>query len=320
MVQTEERSIAIVAMGGHAFMLRGEKGTIEQHQRNAAEISQVIMHLVDRDYNLVITHGNGPQVGNLLLMTELTSEQVPAMPLDVLVAQTEGSLGFILQQALLNQCAKVKIDKRVVTVVSQVVVSRSDPAFSRPTKPIGPFLTKEEAQRRKEELGWVIKEDSGRGWRRVVPSPQPEEVVQRRIIYDSVRAGHIVIACGGGGVPVIKRQDGTFEGVEAVIDKDLTSSVLGTQIKADILIILTEVPCVYLNYGKKDERPLGAVTVTEMEKYFQEGHFAEGSMLPKVRAILNFLERGGKRGLITNPEKLSEALEGHAGTHFVGGY
>jgi carbamate kinase len=153
-----------------------------------------------------------------------------------------------------------------------------------------------------------------------VPSPQPEEVVQRRIIYDSVRAGQIVIACGGGGVPVIKRQDGTFEGVEAVIDKDLTSSVLGTQIKADILIILTEVPCVYLNYGKKDERPLGAVTVTEMEKYFQEGHFAEGSMLPKVRAILNFLERGGKRGLITNPEKLSEALEGHAGTHFVGGY
>ena len=319
-MQAENKPIAIVAMGGHAFMLRGEKGSIEEHERNAAEISQQLMHLIDRDYNLVITHGNGPQVGNLLLMTELTSNQVSPMPLDVLVAQTEGSLGFILQEAILNQLAKSHREQQVVTVVTQVVVNRDDPAFRKPTKPIGPFLSREEAERRRKELGWQIIEDSNRGWRRVVPSPVPQEVVQHRIIYDAVRAGHIVVACGGGGVPVIHKPDGTYDGVEAVIDKDLTSSVLGSQIKADILIILTEVPNAFLNYGKPDQRALGAVTVTEMESYFLEGHFPEGNMGPKVRAILSFLQKGGKRGLITNPQKLGEALEGRAGTHFVGGY
>jgi len=319
-MQSDCKPIAIIAMGGHAFMLRGEKGTIQEHERNAAEISQQIMHLVDRDYSLVITHGNGPQVGNLLLMTELTSSQVPPMPLDVLVAQTEGSLGFILQEAILNQMAKSHREQRVVTVVTQVVVNRDDPAFRKPTKPIGPFLLKEEAEKRSRELGWQIIEDSNRGWRRVVPSPIPQDVVQNKIIYDAVRAGHIVVACGGGGVPVIRKPDGTFEGVEAVIDKDLTSSVLGSQIKADLLIILTEVPNAFLNYGKPDQRALGAVTLTEMENHFLDGHFPDGNMGPKVRAILTFLQKGGKRGLITNPQKLSEALEGRAGTHFVGGY
>lgn len=319
-MRPDNKPIAIVAMGGHAFMLHGEKGTIEDHQRNASEISSQIMHLVDRNYNLVITHGNGPQVGNLLLMTELTAEQVPPMPLDVLVAETEGSLGYIMQQAILNQLAKTRRSQRVVTVVTQVLVNRDDPAFLKPSKPIGPFLSREEAERRRDELGWNIMEDSGRGWRRVVPSPVPQEVVQHRIILDSVTAGHIVIACGGGGIPVIKKQDGTFEGVEAVIDKDLTSSVLASQIKADLLVILTEVPNVYLYYGTPKQRPLGAVTISEMESYEREGHFAEGSMGPKVHAILSFLSKGGKRGLITSPEKLGEALEGRAGTHFVGRY
>jgi carbamate kinase len=319
-MRPDNKPIAIVAMGGHAFMLHGEKGTIEDHQKNASEISSQIMHLVDRNYNLVITHGNGPQVGNLLLMTELTAEQVPPMPLDVLVAETEGSLGYIMQQAILNQLAKTRRSQRVVTVVTQVLVNRDDPAFLKPSKPIGPFLSKEEAERRRDELGWNIIEDSGRGWRRVVPSPVPQEVVQHRIILDSVTAGHIVIACGGGGIPVVKKQDGTFEGVEAVIDKDLTSSVLASQIKADLLVILTEVPNVYLYYGTPKQRPLGAVTISEMESYEREGHFAEGSMGPKVHAILSFLSKGGKRGLITSPEKLGEALEGRAGTHFVGRY
>lgn len=319
-MRPDNKPIAIVAMGGHAFMLHGEKGTIEDHQKNASEISSQLMHLVDRNYNLVITHGNGPQVGNLLLMTELTAEQVPPMPLDVLVAQTEGSLGYIMQQAILNQLAKTRRSQRVVTVVTQVLVNRDDPAFLKPSKPIGPFLSKEEAERRSDELGWNIIEDSGRGWRRVVPSPVPQEVVQHRIILDSVTAGHIVIACGGGGIPVIRKQDGTFEGVEAVIDKDLTSSVLASQIKADLLVILTEVPNVYLYYGTPKQRPLGAVTISEMESYEREGHFAEGSMGPKVHAILSFLSKGGKRGLITSPEKLGEALEGRAGTHFVGRY
>ncbi len=316
----EGKAIALVAMGGHAFMLPGEKGTFEEHMQNAEEISRKLMHLVDRDYDLVITHGNGPQVGNLLLMTELTGSQVPPMPLDVLVAQTEGSLGYILQQALLNQIARTRREKRVVTVVSQVVVDRDDPAFMKPSKPIGPFLSREEAEKRKQELGWEIMDDAGRGWRRVVPSPVPKEVVQHRIIRDAVRAGHIVIACGGGGVPVLRRQDGTLEGVEAVIDKDLTSAVLAGQVGADLLVILTDVPSVFLDWGKPTQRPLGAVTVGEMENYAREGQFAKGSMEPKVRAVLNFLSSGGKRGLITSPEKLDEALEGRAGTHFVGGY
>lgn len=319
-MSVEGKPTAIVAMGGHAFMLPGEKGTIEQHERNAGEISTELMHLVDRDYNLVITHGNGPQVGNLLLLTELTGQQVPPMPMDVLVSMTEGSLGYILQQAVLNQMARSRRARRVVTVVSQVVVDRDDQAFHNPTKPVGPFLSKEEAERRQKELGWRIIEDSGRGWRRVVPSPVPIEVVQHPIIRDAVLAGHIVIACGGGGIPVIRKQDSTFEGVEAVIDKDLTSSVLGSQIGADLLVILTDVPHAYLDYGKPTQRPLGAVTVGEMEAYMREGHFGGGSMKPKVRAILDFLARGGKRGLITSPAKLGEALEGRTGTHFVGRY
>lgn len=316
----EDKPIAIVAMGGHAFMLHGEEGTIEDHQRNAAEISTQLMHLVDCNYTLVITHGNGPQVGNLLLMTELTSKQLPPMPLDVLVAETEGSLGYIMQQAILNQLSKSHRHQRVVTVVSQVIVNRDDPAFKKPTKPIGPFLSMEEAECRKKELNWEIIEDSGRGWRRVVASPVPQEVIQYKIIQDSAKAGHIVIACGGGGIPVIKKQDGTFEGVEAVVDKDLTSSILGNQINAELLVILTEVPCVYLNYGTPKQKPLGAVTISEMETYEKEGHFAAGSMGPKVRAILFFLSRGGKRGLITSPEQLGDALEGRVGTHFVGRY
>jgi carbamate kinase len=319
-MENESKPIAVVAMGGHAFMLPGEKGTIEEHQRNAADIANSLMILADRSYNLVITHGNGPQVGNLLLVTELTGEQVPPMPLDVLVAQTEGSLGYIMQQAILNQLAKSRRDQRVVTVVSQVRVNRDDPAFHQPTKPIGPFLSKEEAQQRSKELGWNIIEDSRRGWRRVVPSPVPQEVVQYRIIQDAIRAGHIVVACGGGGIPVIKKQDGTYEGIEAVIDKDLTSSVLGSQITADLLVILTEVPCAYLGYGTSNQKALGAVTVSEMEGYMKEGHFAPGSMGPKVRAMISFLSRGGKRGLITSASKLADALEGRVGTHFVGGY
>ena len=319
-MQPKDKPIAIVAMGGHAFMLPGEKGTIDEHQLNAAQISAQLMHFIDRNYNLVITHGNGPQVGNLLLMTELTGTQLPPFPLDVLVAQTEGSLGYIMQQALLNDLAKSKRDQRVVTVVSQVLVKQDDPAFQRPTKPIGPFLSKEEAEKRQQQLGWKIIDDSGRGWRRVVPSPIPHEVVQYRVILDSVLAGHIVIACGGGGIPVIQKRDGSFQGIEAVIDKDLTSAVLGSQVKADLLVILTEVPNAYLNYGKPDQRSLGAVTVSEMEQYLKEGHFPEGSMGPKVRAIISFLTHGGKRGLITSPHKLSDALEGRAGTHFVGRY
>ena len=248
--------IVLVAMGGHAFMQPGEAGTIEDHERNAAQIAALLMTLVERDYYLCVTHGNGPQVGNLLLQQEHARAEVPSLPLDVLVAMTEGSLGYILQQALLNELRKRQAKRYVVTVVTQVVVDENDPAFRSPTKPIGPFLSREEAERRRDQLGWKVKEDAGRGWRRLVPSPQPLRVIQRHMIRDAVRQGHIVVACGGGGIPVKKQADGQFAGLEAVIDKDLTSSVLATDVGAALLVILTAVPQVYVRF--RDARPAGA--------------------------------------------------------------
>jgi carbamate kinase len=311
--------IVLVAMGGHAFMQPGEQGTIQDHERNAARIASLLMTLVERNYYICITHGNGPQVGSLLLQQELSGKEVPALPLDVLVAMTEGSLGYILQQALLNELGKRDTKRYVVTVVTQVVVDENDPAFQAPTKPIGPFLSREEAERRRDALGWKIKEDSGRGWRRLVPSPVPQKVIQRHMIRDAVRQGHIVVASGGGGIPVRKQEDGQFAGVEAVIDKDLTSSVLASDVGAALLVILTAVPQVFVNYGKPQQRALGAVTLEEIEHLHAEGHFPSGSMGPKIEAVIRFLRAGGRRALITDPESLPQAIEGRAGTHFVGG-
>src|SRR5512143_50943 len=248
--------IVLVAMGGHAFMQPGEKGTIDDHERNAVQIASLLMTLVERNYYLCVTHGNGPQVGNLLVQHELARAEVPQLPLDVLVAMTEGSLGYILQQALLNELRKRQMKRYVVTVVTQVVVDEGDPAFQEPSKPIGPFLSREEAERRRDQLGWKVKEDAGRGWRRLVPSPQPLRVIQRHMIRDAVRQGHIVIACGGGGIPVKRKPDGQIAGVEAVIDKDLTSSVLASDLGASLLVILTAVPQVYTSFGKPSQHPL----------------------------------------------------------------
>jgi carbamate kinase len=306
-------------MGGHAFMQPGEVGTVEDHERNAERIASLLMTLVERDYHLLITHGNGPQVGNLLLQQEQTRSEVPPLPLDVLVAMTEGSLGYILQQALLNQLRRRQSGRYVVTVVTQVVVDENDPAFREASKPIGPFLSREEAERRREELGWKIKEDAGRGWRRLVPSPSPLKVVQRHMIRDAVRAGHVVVACGGGGIPIKRLPDGQYAGVEAVIDKDLTSSVLATDVGAALLVILTAVPQVYVGFGTPEQRPLGAVTLEELERFHAQGHFPPGSMGPKIEAVIRFLKSGGRRALITNPESLPQAIDGRAGTHFVGG-
>jgi len=315
---TNERPIVVVAMGGHAFMQRGESGDIHDHERNAIAICGSLMTLVERDYNMVVTHGNGPQVGNALLQSELTHGQVPFMPLDVLVANTEGFLGYVLQQALLNHLRRREIKRYVVTMITQVLVEPDDPAFQNPSKPIGPFLTKEQAEERRDKLGWKILDDSGRGWRRLVPSPKPVRVVQRLMIRDSAKAGHIVVACGGGGIPIVRGKDRNYEGIEAVIDKDLTSSVLAAEIGAELLIILTDVPQAYIHYGQPGQKALGAVTLEEIEALQKEGHFGKGSMGPKVEAIVNFLKSGGKRGLITSPAKLGDALDGRAGTHFVG--
>ena len=319
-VDTQERApTAVVAMGGHAFIQPGEKGTCEDHERNARIICGQIMTLVERGYNLVITHGNGPQVGSLLDQTEMTREKIPPLPMDVLVAQTQGSLGYFLQQALLNELRHRHIRRYVVTMVTQVAVDPEDPAFQHPTKPVGPFLSKEEAEARQKEFGWVIAEDIGRGWRRVVASPTPVKVIQRHMVREAAHAGHIVVAAGGGGIPFHKCKDtNDYEGIEAVIDKDLTSSVLATDVHADLLIILTAVDRVYLNFSKPNQTPLGAVTLSECKGFIDSGHFPAGSMGPKVEAIYGFLKRGGKRGLITSPTHLEAALDGEAGTHFVG--
>lgn len=315
----EGQPLVLLAMGGHAFMREGERGTIGEHEQNADKIAGILMTLVERGYHLVITHGNGPQVGSLLLQNECSRSEVPSMPLDVLVGMTEGSLGYILQQSLLNQLRQRDVRRYVVTMVTQVLVDESDPAFQEPSKPIGPFLSKEEAERRRDELGWAVREQVGRGWRRLVPSPRPVKCVQRSMIRDAAREGHIVVACGGGGIPIVEGKDGRYRGVEAVIDKDLTSSVLAVNIQASLLISLTGVPQVYLNYNQPDQEPLGAVTLERIEELQAQGHFPPGSMGPKVEAAIHFLRHGGRRALITNPENLTAAIEGRAGTHLVGG-
>jgi carbamate kinase len=315
----KEKPIILVALGGHAFMQRGEKGTVEIQERNAAKICNTLQILVERGYKVVITHGNGPQVGDLLLLNESGDTSVPKMPLDVLVAQTEGSLGYFLQQAMLNTLRRSGQKRYVVTVVTQVLVDPNDEAFKKPTKPIGPFLGKEEAESRRDHLGWKIVDDSGRGWRRVVPSPKPIKVIQRHMIRESAEAGHIVIAGGGGGIPIVKKPDGSYEGVEAVIDKDLTSSILATEIGAEIFIILTEVPCVYTGYGTPNKAPIGAITAEQLGEMCAAGEFPAGSMGPKVAAAREFLERGGKRAIITDPETMPDALLGRGGTHIIGG-
>ena len=315
-----QKPIALVAMGGHAFMQSGEQGTIEEQEHNAKTIANVLMTLVERDYRLVITHGNGPQVGHLLLQHEMAKSESPEMPLDVLVAMTEGSLGYILQQALLNELRTRDIRRYVVTVVTQVIVNQNDPAFEDPTKPIGPFLGREEAQRRRDELGWAIREDAGgRGWRRLVASPQPERVIQADMIREAAEAGHIVVAGGGGGIPIrLGKDNGDYRGVEAVVDKDRTSAVLAAAVGAELLIILTSVPQVYTGFGTADQEALGAVTLAEIERLQREKPFPPGSMGPKIDAVIDFLKKGGRRALITDPATLPSAIEGGGGTHFVG--
>jgi len=306
-------------MGGHAFMLPGERGTHEQAERNARTIGEALMTFVERGYNLVLSHGNGPQVGDLLEAVERTRDHIPPRPLDVLVAETEGSLGYLLQCALLNELRTRKLERYVVTVITQVLVDPDDPAFAAPTKPVGPSLAEDQAKARAAEDGWQIKQDGERGWRRVVPSPRPVKVIQRHMIREAAYRGHIVIAGGGGGIPVTKDPSSKdYVGVEAVIDKDLTSSVLATNVRADLLVILTAVDGVYLDWGGPNQRRLGAVTMAECKSYIDGDQFPAGSMGPKVEAIYGFLERGGKRGLITDAEHLAEALDGKGGTHFVG--
>lgn len=312
-----DRKMIVVALGGNALIRQGEKGDIETQEKNAGEIVGLLMSLVERDYNLVVTHGNGPQVGNLLLRNEASKDKLPFMPLDLLVAETEGSMGYLLQQAFLNYLRRRDIRRYVVTMITQVIVDRYDPAFTRPSKPIGMFYTKEEADEFTKLYDWNMIEDAGRGWRRVVPSPRPIKIVQRHMVRHLAIEGNIVIAGGGGGIPILINEEGEYIGIEAVIDKDLTSSILANDIKAEMLIILMPEPRVFAYYQTKRERPIERVTLSEMKDYLAEGHFPPGNIGPKVEAAINFVERGGTEAIITNAENLAAALDGQQGTHIV---
>ncbi|MFA5795334.1 MAG: carbamate kinase [Candidatus Brocadiia bacterium] len=309
------KKLTVIALGGNALLKDKEKGTIQEHERNAAETCAHFLPLLKGDYQIVITHGNGPQVGNILIQNETAKDLVPQMPLDVCVADSEGSIGYILQQALLNQLRKHDIKRYVVTMITQVVVDSKDPAFSNPTKPIGPFYKKEEAERLKADKKWVMSEDSGRGWRRMVPSPQPTRIIQQQMIKELVKEGHIVVAVGGGGIPIWKNKDNDYEGIESVIDKDLASALLASEIKAPLFIILTTVPKVYINYGKPDQQALDKVSLTQLKGYLKDGQFGVGSMKPKIEAAMKYLSAMDGTVIITSAECLSAALAKKDGTY-----
>lgn len=306
---------ALLAVGGNSLIRAGQRGTIEEQFENAQKTADYIAELIEKGFNLVITHGNGPQVGAQLIRSELGSGQVYSMPLDVCVASTQGEIGYILQNSIQKALRKKGIDNPVITIVTQVVVNEDDPAFKKPTKPVGPFYTREEAER-KRKLGWEIIEDAGRGYRRVVPSPKPIDIVEKEAIKQCLNDGMIVIAVGGGGIPVIKK-DGEYVGVEAVIDKDRASAVLAKYLEVDYFIISTDADKVYLNYKKPNQKALDTITVEEAKKFYNEGHFPPGSMGPKIEAVIDFIESGGKCAIITSPENLIEAIFGNAGTKIV---
>ncbi len=302
----------VLAVGGNALLRPGDRGTAEEQMLRARQTAEEIYRIFE-EFKVVITHGNGPQVGAILLQNEHSRDVVPPMPLDVCGAMSQGEIGYFLAQGFHNVFREKGIRKEVVPIVTRVIVDPNDSAFQNPSKPIGPFYTEEEAKRLSREKGWTVVEDSGRGWRRVVPSPDPKEIVEREIIRMVIDSGHVAIAVGGGGIPVIQR-DGNLVGVEGVIDKDLASAVLARDIGADRLIILTSVDMVYLNFGTPEQRGIERMNVDEARRYMEEGHFKKGSMYPKIMASILYLESGGKEVLITSPEKLQDALRGNGGT------
>jgi carbamate kinase len=305
---------AVVALGGNAISRKGEDDTIANQFRHTRESLAAIIPLVKRGYNLAITHGNGPQVGNAILRVELARGKAPVLPLGVCVADTEGGMGYMIAQSLQNRLMREHIDRAVSAILTQVIVDRNDPDLASPSKFIGQFYSQEDAQRFAVERGWKVKPDGDRGWRRVVGSPTPKGIVEGSVIRAMVAGGAIVIAAGGGGIPVCVEPDGTYEGLDVVVDKDRASAVLGREIGAQTLIILTEVDQVAINFGKSNERLISKMTVRDAKQYCAEKHFPPGSMGPKIEAAITFLEFGGERVIITSIESAAEALDGHAGT------
>ncbi len=312
--------LVIVAIGGNSLVKDNGRNTIQDQYEAVCETAANIADMVQEGYNVVVTHGNGPQVGFALQRCEIANEVsgMPTIPLVNCVADTQGGIGYQIQQALTNEFANRGINKKVATVITQVEVSKDDPNFQNPTKPVGSFFTQEQAEEmRKEHPDWVFIEDSGRGYRRVVPSPKPIDIVEKDAIKSLIEAGYVVVAVGGGGIPVVKTDENTYDGIDAVIDKDFATSLLAEQIDAQTLIITTGVPQVCIHFGKPNQKALERITVEETKQYVREEHFAKGSMLPKIEASLSFLEKNGSSVIITNPESLKDAITNKAGTHIV---
>jgi carbamate kinase len=311
------QKLAVVAFGGNALLRPEDRGTQEEQIARAKQAARWLAEIVRYGYKLIVVHGNGPQVGNILVQAEEASTKIPPQSLDVCVAQTEGSIGFMLQQAIRNRLESIGVGGEVVTVLTEVEVDATDIAFKRPTKPIGPFFTRYRAEALERDLGWTMREDSGRGWRHVVPSPRPLRILNVNTISNMLATAAVVIAAGGGGIPVVKGRDGQWRGIEAVIDKDFASSLIASELKADLFIVLTGVPKVAIDFNKPTQQALAKMTIAEAEKYLADGQFPPGSMGPKIEASVQFVRATGREVLITDVDVLREALEGKDGTLIV---
>ncbi len=310
----EKKGLAVVAVGGNALIKDKNHQTVQDQYQAAADTMVHIATMIEDGWDVVVTHGNGPQVGFILRRSEIAAHELHEIPLDYCGADTQGAIGYMFQQALQNEFLKRGIQKSAATVVTQTIVDSEDPAFKNPTKPIGSFLDEAQAKVKMETDGWTMVEDAGRGWRRVVPSPIPQVIVEADAIRSLIDQGFVVVAVGGGGIPVMRTPEGKLIGVEAVIDKDFGSAILACMIQADLFLISTAVEKVAINFNKPDQRWLDRITADEARQYLKAGHFAKGSMLPKIEAILKYLDCGGKAALITDPEHIKDALDGKTGT------
>jgi carbamate kinase len=307
----------LLALGGNAILPHGKSGTIREQREITLHTMRTLVGEISPEDRVVVTHGNGPVVGNIVIRNIAAAKLIPPMPLDICGADSQGGIGYMIVQCVDLALAEAGVKRPVTAVVTRVRVDADDPAFDHPDKPIGPFYTEEEANRWAADMGWTVKEDAGRGWRRVVPSPQPVKIVEAPAIADLLRAGHIVVAAGGGGVPVTLDAEGLELGVEAVIDKDRASALLASDLNLDEFVIVTQISHVAINFGKPNQKNLDRITAAEAQAYMEAGEFGAGSMKPKIESALRFLENGGKSVLITSPEDLGAALEGRTGTRIV---
>jgi carbamate kinase len=312
-----QNKVAVVAVGGNSLILDAQHKSVQDQYAATVETSRHVAGMIEAGWNVVLTHGNGPQVGFILRRSELSRHELHEVPLDYCGADTQGSIGYMFQQALHNEFKKRNIQKQAATVVTQVLVDRMDPAFQNPSKPIGSFMDEAMAQQKRQAEGWFCAEDAGRGWRRCVASPLPKQIIEREAVMELIDAGFVVICSGGGGIPVIEQADGELTGVEAVIDKDYAGSLLANSVSADLFLISTAVEKVAINFNKPDQKWLDRLTLAEARQYLAEGHFHKGSMGPKIQAIIWYLERGGREALVTNPENIERALAGETGTWIV---